>query len=372
MDRSPQAREGSSILPRESSRIPGTRLNPDSRGLSWTLPPVRAPLPTCFMKALHLTPTPQLREDTPVPTTPPAEARIALRVAGVCDTDIQLARGYMGFVGIPGHEFVGEVLECADESWVGKRVVGDINAGCGVCEDCLERSGHHCATRSVLGILGRDGCMAEQFTLPTRNLVAVPDQVPDEVAVFAEPLAAGLHVLEELQGRGQQRVAVLGDGKLGTLTALAVHSTGQDTTLIGHHESKLAVARALGVRGLLESQLPDSQVTYDLVVEATGNPLGLERALQLVRPRGTVILKSTVAGKLQVDLAPLVIHEVRLVGSRCGDLQAAMDLFSAGAIDPTPLICARYPLARAVEALEHAGRKGAMKVLITPEENAHA
>lgn len=323
------------------------------------------------MKALHLTPAPQLREDTPVPATPSGEARIRMRMAGLCDTDIQLARGYMGFQGIPGHEFVGDVVECEDVGWVGKRVVGNINAGCGTCEDCLTRGGHHCETRSVLGILGRPGCMAEQFTLPTRNLVAVPDHVADDVAVFSEPLAAGLHVVDELADNGGQRVAVLGDGKLGTLTALAIHGAGMDTTLIGHHESKLDVARAFGVAGRLESALSATETGYDLVVEATGNPLGLERAMQLVRPRGTVVLKSTVAGKLEVDLAPLVIHEIRLVGSRCGDLHAAMKLFNDKLIDPTPLICARYPLGQAVQALEHAGRKGAMKVLITPEDDFH-
>lgn len=353
------------MIPLESSRIPRTWLRPESQALT---PPARTDRETMpdglTMKALHLTPEATLREQTPLPSASPGEARIGLRLAGVCDTDIQLARGYMNFQGIPGHEFVGEVLECDNPAWVGKRVVGDINAGCGTCEDCVERDGHHCTSRTVLGILGRPGCFAEQFTLPSGNLVAVPDQVDDEVAVFAEPLAAGLHVVEELEALEGHRVAVLGDGKLGTLTALALHGAGQDTTLIGHHGSKLDIARSAGITGLLESDLTTAQSGFDLVVEATGNPRGLERALQLVRPRGTVILKTTVAGQIEVDLAPLVIHEIRLVGSRCGDLQAAMDLLATGRVDPRPLVCARYPLAQAVTALEHAGRRGAMKVLL--------
>lgn len=317
------------------------------------------------MKALHLTPDSVLIEETPLPSAAAHEALIGMRVSGVCDTDLQLARGYMNFQGIPGHEFVGEVLACEDKTWLGKRVVGDINAGCGKCRDCVEALGHHCTSRDVLGILGRPGCFAEQFTLPTRNLVEVPDHVSDEVAVFAEPLAAGLHVLEELAGQKAHRVAVLGDGKLGLLTALALHAAGQDVCLIGHHDSKLELARQAGTRGILETELAEEDVNFDLVVEATGNPKGLERALQLVRPRGRVILKSTVAGKFELDLAPLVIHEIRLIGSRCGDLREAMQLLSSGKIDPTPLITARYPLSDAVEALHHGGRKGVMKVLIT-------
>jgi 2-desacetyl-2-hydroxyethyl bacteriochlorophyllide A dehydrogenase len=317
------------------------------------------------MKALHLKPEPVLLENTPAPIPAAGEALIGLRMAGVCDTDLQLARGYMDFRGIPGHEFVGDVLACDDSRWLGKRVVGDINAGCGKCRDCVEALGHHCASRDVLGIVGRPGCFAEQFTLPVRNLVEVPDHVADEVAVFAEPLAAGLHVVEELAEQPGQRVAVLGDGKLGLLTALALHAAGHAVSLIGHHDSKLDLARQAGLRGLLESELADQDTHFDLVVEATGNPRGLERALQLVRPRGQVILKSTVAGKFEIDLAPLVIHEIRLIGSRCGNMREAMQLLASGKINPEPLVTATYPLAAAVEALQHGGRKGAMKVLIT-------
>lgn len=318
------------------------------------------------MRALHLGPVPRLVDDAPEPVLADGEAVVALRVAGVCDTDIQLARGYMGFTGTPGHEFVGEVLACADRDWIGKRVVGDINAGCGVCPDCTERDGHHCAQRSVLGILGRPGCLAERFSLPARNLVAVPDGVPDEVAVFAEPYAAGLHVLEEVVLAGARRVGVLGDGKLGLLTAFALRGAGVDVCVIGHHEAKLALARQAGARGVLEAELASEAEPFDLVVEATGSPAGLQRAQELLRPRGTLVLKTTVAEAREVDLTPLVVNELRLVGSRCGDLGQAIEHFATGAADPRALVAERYPLARATEALAHAGRRGVLKVLVTP------
>jgi len=317
------------------------------------------------MRALHLGPAAHLI-DAPEPVAVDGEALVALRVAGVCDTDLQLARGYMGFTGIPGHEFVGEVLECSDASWVGKRVVGDINAGCGVCADCTERDGHHCEQRSVLGILGRPGCLAERFTLPARNLVAVPDDVPDEVAVFAEPFAAGLHVLQEVERAQARRVAVLGDGKLGLLTAFALRGAGVDVCVVGHHEAKLTLARGAGARGVLEQDLASEADPFDLVVEATGSPAGLQRALELLRPRGTLVLKTTVAEAREVDLTPLVVNELRLVGSRCGDLGRAIEHFTTGTSDPRALIDERYPLAQAAEALAHAGRRGVLKVLVTP------
>lgn len=311
----------------------------------------------------------------------PGEARIGVRLAGVCDTDLQLARGYMGFDGVPGHEFVGQVLEADDPAWVGARVVGDINAGCGSCPDCLGQSlaGHHCQGRSVLGIVGRSGAFAEQLCLPERCLTRVPDSVSDEQAVFAEPLAAALHVLDEIPHGYNQRqapgdpIVVLGDGKLGLLIALSLVGSGLHVRLVGHHAAKLELARrACGAEHqgklhcLLESQLGVSEQS-SIVVEATGSSAGLARAFTLVRPRGTVVLKTTVADPLSLDLAPLVIHELRLVGSRCGDMQRAVRALEQGVVDPTPLIEARYALRQAEAAFEHAARRGALKVLIAPD-----
>ncbi len=312
------------------------------------------------MKALVLDQQPMFIEDYPAPERKPGEALVAMRVAGVCDTDLQLAQGYMTFRGVLGHEFVGEVLEADDASLVGKRIVADINAGCGECDDCISRNGHHCAQRTVLGILGRGGAMAEQLVVPERCVYPVPDEVSDDRAVFAEPLAAGLHVLDVVAADAE-RVIVLGDGKLGLLTALAVSQSGLATTLVGHHRHKLDLA--IGVDTSLESELPDG-LTAAVVVEATGTAAGLERALSLCQPRGTLVLKTTVADKHAVDLSAIVINELSVVGSRCGDMAAALSCLADGRVDPTPLIAARYPLAEADRALEHAGRRGVLKVLI--------
>ncbi|HEU4405344.1 MAG TPA: alcohol dehydrogenase catalytic domain-containing protein [Polyangiaceae bacterium] len=315
------------------------------------------------------TASPRLVTDRDEPERRPGEALVGVRLAGICDTDLQLLRGYMGFRGVPGHEFVGEVLACDEPArWRGRRVVADINAGCGACADCAHARGHHCARRSVLGIAGRDGAFAERLVVPERCLVEVPDAVSDERAVFAEPLAAALHVLDEFGGRaaGGEPVVVLGDGKLGLLCALALRGAGAQVLLVGHHPAKLDHAARAGVEVALESELeargPGGWAA--VVVEATGSRGGLALALRLARPRGTVVLKTTVAGALDVDLAPVVINELRLVGSRCGDLQRAVDALARGEVDPAPLIAARYPLARAPEALARAGERGVLKVLV--------
>ena len=284
-----------------------------------------------------------------------------MRLAGVCDTDLQLASGYMGFKGVLGHEFVGEVVESDDTSWLGRRVVADINAGCGRCTECLERLGHHCKERSVVGILGRDGALAEELVVPERCLVAVPDTVSDQAAVFAEPLAAAAHVLDEIATTDP--VVVLGDGKLGQLVARALLGAGLRVLVIGHHSEKLELARSAGAEVFLERDLPADLRDLPVVVEATGGATGIARALALVRPRGRVILKTTVANPSNVDLSPIVINELSVVGSRCGDLARAVALLERG-VDPTPLVVARYPLARADEALAHAARPGTLKVLV--------
>ena len=287
-----------------------------------------------------------------------------MELSGVCDTDLQLVRGYMDYCGVLGHEFVGTVLEADDPEWTGRRVVADINAGCGHCAECSSGNGHHCANRTVLGIVGRDGAFAEQLVVPERCLVSVPDSVTNDQAVFAEPLAAAAHVLDDVATRDAGRIIVIGDGKLGLLTAMVLAGAGKDTTLIGHYPRKLAMAEGAGARVLLEADAAGLQ-RADVVVEATGSSTGLSRALGLVGPRGTVVLKTTVADPVPIDLALVVVNELRVVGSRCGDLARAVELLQRGKVDPRPLIEARYPLREAEAALAHAARPGTVKVVVS-------
>lgn len=305
-----------------------------------------------------------MRSDLPRPEAAAGEARIRMRCAGVCDTDLQLAKGYMGFRGVPGHEVVGEVLESSDPRWRGKRVVCDINAGCGQCTECVDGDSHHCRARSVLGILNRDGAFAEEFVMPERTLVEIPDALDDTAAVFAEPLAAALHVLDVEAARHATRVAVVGDGKLGLLIAAALAANGKPVQVVGHHQEKLDLAYTFGAPGVLEAEFDPATEPFDVVVEASGSASGLGLALRAVRPRGTVILKTTIAGSAELDLSPVVIHELALVGNRCGSMSRAVALLASGKLDPLPLIAARYPLSRALEAFEHAARRGTLKVLV--------
>lgn len=307
---------------------------------------------------------PQVVRDHPRPTRAPGEALLGLRLGGICDTDLQLSRGYMRFSGVLGHELVADVLAAESARWQGRRVVADINAGCGTCADCREALGHHCTSRSVLGILGRDGCLAEQVVVPERCLVEVPDSVSDELAVFAEPLAAALHVLDELPAELDGPVVVLGDGKLGLLVVLALRSEDVPVVLVGHHPDKLDIARRAGASALLEAELEPALPKARVVVEATGSAGGLSTALRLTAPRGTLVLKTTVAGPTEVDLSSIVIDELRVVGSRCGDLSRAIGVLGSGKVDPRALIAARYSLSEADRALAHAARKGTLKVLV--------
>ena len=317
------------------------------------------------MLALRCEDPPRLAADQPEPMRAPGEVLIGMLWAGICDTDLQLARGYMRFRGTLGHEFVGQVLDADQRSLVGTRVVADINANCLLCESCRRGDAHHCAQRSVLGITARDGALAERLVMPAHTLVHVPDTVPDQHAVFAEPLAAALHVLDDLRDlpAAAGPTVVLGDGKLGLLIALALVSDGRRVVVVGHHESKLSLARALGAEGVLERELAADLQGVPAVVEATGSAAGLTRALALLRPRGRLILKTTIAGPTPVDLAPVVINELRLFGSRCGDMHEAVTALSRG-LDPSVLIAARYGLAQADAALVHAARPGTLKVLV--------
>jgi threonine dehydrogenase-like Zn-dependent dehydrogenase len=300
--------------------------------------------------------------DHPDPQPGPGDAVVRVRLAGVCSTDLQILAGYMGFTGIPGHEFVGEVVDGPDHL-TGRRVVGEINYACGNCPTCRQGLGRHCPHRRVMGILGADGAFAEHLAVPAANLHPVPDKVSDEAAVFTEPLAAAYSILERVPLGPGDDVVVLGDGKLGLLCAQVLVTTGAAVSLVGRHAENLALVAGRGIATtLLDGWAPTG--TAGCVVEATGSAGGLALAAAAVRPRGTVVLKSTVAGDHQLSLAPLVINEVTVVGSRCGLFPPALQALTGDAVAVTPLIDATFPLADGVEALTHAARPGVRKVLL--------
>ena len=306
-----------------------------------------------------------LRVDSrhPEPEMRAGRAIVRVRLAGICSTDLQIFRGYMGFRGIPGHEFVGEVHDGPKEL-TGRRVVGEINFACGECEFCNRGLGRHCPNRTVMGILGADGSCAELMSIPAHNLHLVPDSVGNEQAVFTEPLAAAFEILEQLQLDHGHEVLVMGDGKLGILCAQVVKLTGARVTVLGKHQEKLALVKRTGVRTILLNDWKPRQ--FDVVVEATGSESGFNRALTAVRPRGTLILKSTIAGAHNVSLAPLVINEVTVIGSRCGPFPPALQALEEQSVSVTPLIEKIYSLAEGLDAVAHAGRTGAGKILLRP------
>ena len=289
-------------------------------------------------------------------------------LSGICNTDLEIARGYAGFKGTIGHEFVG-VVEEAESPLVGYRVVGEINAGCGVCELCSAGDPRHCAQRTVLGIVGRDGAHAEFLRLPVANLFKVPDNVPDEHAVFTEPLAAACGILEHVDVDKGDHVAVIGDGKLGLLCAQALALTGASVLLIGKHPEKLRIAERRGIETATAKAGAKRKREFDVVVEASGSPSAFSVALDLLRPRGVLVLKSTFAGDVeagQVNQSRVVVDEISIVGSRCGRIQPALDLLKKGAVDIDSLISEEYPLSRGVFAMERAGKKGVLKVFLRP------
>jgi threonine dehydrogenase-like Zn-dependent dehydrogenase len=301
----------------------------------------------------------RLVRDRPRPTPAPGMARVKLLEAGICNTDLELARGYMGFSGVLGHEFVGLAL---DGPLAGRRVVGGINFGCGTCAACMAGMARHCPTRRVLGILDADGALAEEFLIPEANLLPVPDTLVDDDAVFAEPLAAACEILEQLgDDRRAGRALVLGAGKLGPLIAQVLAAAGFEVSITGRYLGTVAWLEDRGVR-LLEQCPADAH--YGLVVEATGSREGLERALSATAPRGTLVLKTTVAHKHEIDLAPVVINEITILGSRCGRLESALELLSTGRVDVQPLITARYGLAEVEEAFRRAATPGARKIVV--------
>ncbi|MCS7179374.1 MAG: alcohol dehydrogenase catalytic domain-containing protein [Anaerolineae bacterium] len=304
----------------------------------------------------------RLRDDYPRPALPPGETLVRVRLAGICNTDLEIVRGYMGFRGVLGHEFVGVVEEAEDPSLVGQRVVGEINASCGECPTCRAGRPTHCPNRTTLGIWGRDGAFAEYLTLPIRNLHIVPEDVPDEAAVFTEPLAAALEILEGVHLRPTDRVVVLGDGKLGLLVAQVLAMTGCDLMVVGHHREKLDLLARRGIPTALESEAEG--LSANVVVECTGRPDGFAAARRILRPRGTLVLKSTYHGRVETDLTGLVVDEITLVGSRCGPFPPALRLLARGLVDVGALISAVYPLDRGMEAFAQAAQPGVLKVLL--------
>jgi threonine dehydrogenase-like Zn-dependent dehydrogenase len=317
------------------------------------------------MKALRFT-SGQLHLDDI--SRPAAEGEAVIRVtkSGICNTDIEITRGYAGFEGTIGHEFVGIVEESGRAEIVGKRVVGEINAGCGRCALCLAGDPRHCPGRTVLGIKGRDGAHAEYLRLPDANLVEVPDEVSDEQAVFAEPLAAAYGITEQVEILPETSVAVIGDGKLGILCALSLGLRSNKVTLIGRHASKLKIAERQGIETLLSGEAEKMPSAFDVVVEASGSESGFAAALDIVRPRGKIVLKSTFQGRPVWEAWRVVVDEITIVGSRCGRFEPAVRLLAEGKIDVIPMISTDLPLSRGVEAMAEAQAKGAMKVLLTP------
>jgi threonine dehydrogenase-like Zn-dependent dehydrogenase len=313
------------------------------------------------MRALHFDGDVARVTSIAEPESFPDSALVRVSLAGVCDTDLQLVKGYMDFCGVLGHEFVGTVCEGPGEL-LGRRVVGEINFACRSCALCKTGLERHCPNRRVMGILDADGAFAEYVRVPVANLHSVPESIPDEAAVFAEPLAAAFEILEQVDVEAGSDCLVLGDGKLGLLIAQVLRGAGARVLLVGKHPEKLAIAHRLGVEAVaLDDYRPDPM---SLVVDATGRVDGFERAIAAVKPRGTIVLKTTVAASAEVDLAPLVINEVQVVGSRCGPFPPAMRALENGSVDVSPLIQERVELEDALEALQIASTPGSLKVLI--------
>jgi threonine dehydrogenase-like Zn-dependent dehydrogenase len=315
------------------------------------------------MRALVLNNQLQLNREYPTPEPDAGEALIRVTQAGICTTDLEMVRGYMGFTGVLGHEFVGIVEHALDRpDLVGSRVAGDINAACRQCETCQAGRPTHCPFRTVLGISGRDGAFADYLCLPFQNLNPLPTSLPDEQAVFIEPLAAACEITQQISIKPTDRVVVIGDGKLGLLCVQVLFLTGCSLTLLGRHPEK---GQWLQERGIpFTTSVSDISPEVDLVVEATGQPEGFALAHQLVRPRGTIVLKSTYHGNLSLNMSKLVVDEISLIGSRCGPFSPAIRLLEQGLVQVGPLVQAQYSINDGLTAFEHAAKKGILKVLL--------
>jgi alcohol dehydrogenase len=304
--------------------------------------------------------------DVHPPDLATGECLIRVRAAGICGTDLQLLQGYADFRGIPGHEFAGVVEAVESPSsvpWIGKRVVGEINIGCGECEWCANGVREHCTSRNVLGIRGRNGAFAEFVALPAVNLHEIPAEVDDRSAVFVEPVAACCRILEQVEIASPTRVAVLGDGRMGLLAAQVIRTAAPDVTVFGRHDRKLVIARQLGLSAVPTASAPGPAGRFDVVVDATGRPGGLQQALEYVRPRGTVVMKSTFHGEAPIASWPIVVNEVTIVGSRCGPFPRALNLLASGAVATAPLVSRITTLPDYESAFVDARRE--LKVLFT-------
>ena len=317
------------------------------------------------MKALRFDGELKLVRDAELPRRE-GEALVQVVSAGICNTDLEIVKGYAGFHGTLGHEFVGRVVESQQSSLVGRRVVGEINAGCGKCVLCLKSDPRHCPDRSVLGIKSRDGAFAEYLSLPESNLAVVPDSITDEAAVFIEPLAAAFNIIEQVNIGGASDVVVVGDGKLAQLIVLVLAHTGCAITVIGKHREKLELALRFGAHSshLVNESRGDWEGRFDVAIEASGSASGLARSLSMAKPRGTVVLKSTHHGLSALDTSQIVVNELKILGSRCGRFAPALDLIERYKFDPTELISHRIALEDGVSAFEHARLPGTMKVIL--------
>lgn len=293
------------------------------------------------------------------------EVLVRVLLAGICGTDLEILKGYAGFKGVPGHEFVGVVEKPETSKLAGKKVVGEINVGCGLCEFCKRRLERHCPSRTVLGIKERDGAFAEYLMLPEKNLHSVPDNVSDVAAIFAEPVAAAYEILEQMHVDPSWKVAVVGDGRLGNLVAQVLSTVVKDLHVYGKHERKMSLLRELGVTCFNVND-PFEPNRYDLVVDASGSSSGIHTAFKLVKPRGTIVMKTTVADPSEINLSAFVVNEITVLGSRCGPFGPALNALSRKLVKPEPLVEAVYSLDEYEKAFQHASSKDALKVLLKP------
>lgn len=315
------------------------------------------------MKAAYLDGSKITVQDHPNPK--PGETLVKVRLAGICGTDLEMIQGYASYTGILGHEFVGEIVESANKNLIGKRVVGEINAGCGKCSACQSGLERHCPQRTVLGIYKRDGAFAQYLSLPEKNLHTIPDSISDEQAVFVEPLAAAFEIEEQLKIDKNSKIAILGDGRLAQLIVRVLRINHTNITCFGKHQNKLQLLSKLGIKTSL-AIMPENEHAFDVVVEATGSESGFLDTMRLAKPRGTVVLKSTITSKSKLDLTSAIVNEITFVGSRCGPFRPAIQALATGIVSVDDLIDSTFPLEKLDDALAAARNPDRLKILLRP------